>query len=572
MDSIGHQLAEHIEVPYLLETIAFLLSVVIVVPLFKRIKLSPIVGYLIIGAIIGPHNTRLIQDSSGIQHFAELGVIFLLFTIGLELSFERLRAFSGLIFGLGSLQVISCAGVIGGTAYFWGNSAQAAIIIGLCLALSSTAMVVQLLTERGEISTKYGRASFAVLLFQDLAVVPILILIGIFGANNNSSIIVDVGLAFAKAGVAIGFIVVLGRFGLRKVFHIAANTQSIDVFTAMTLLTILAISVATGLSGLSMALGAFLAGLLLAETEFRHQIEGEIEPFKGLFLGLFFMSVGMNIDFALAFDKKFWVIASVIGLIGLKAAVTFIAAKLCKIKTADAIRSALILAEGGEFAFVVIGQASLNYSIIPIDVGQFMVVVAGLSMMLTPALVFLGHQLAKPFQQNASNEKEIIDEDIHDHIVIAGYGRVGKLVAEVLRNEAIPYIAIDQDAEKIKPYKDAHEPVYAGDASRVEFLKRTSIKRAAALLITMNNPKMAMRTLHVARQHWPDLHIIVRAQDTEHSEALIQAGATQVVPETLEASFQLSNYVLRCTGLSREAASACVDSLRKAKFEKYVIL
>ncbi len=558
-----------IEVPYLMEVVAFLLGVVIIVPTFKKIRLSPILGFLAAGAVIGPHSLGIIKDVEGVRHFAELGVIFLLFTIGLELSFERLRSFAGLIFGLGSLQVATCASVIGGIAYLWGNSAEAAIIIGLSLSLSSTAMVMQLLTERGELGTRHGRASFSVLLLQDLAVVPILILLGIFGREEKGNIVGDIFFAFANAAIAIAIIMLFGRFGLRKLFEIVAQTRSIDVFTAMSLLTILAISMITGLAGLSMELGAFLAGLLLAETEFRHQIEGEIEPFKGLLLGLFFMSVGMNIDFVIAFEKGLWVVLSVIGLIALKAAIIFLCALVARLRVDQALRTSLLLAEGGEFAFVVIGIAVAGYGLIDRDVALFMVVVAGISMMLTPLLAFIGDRLAHVYKATKGFAVEdFSDEEIHDHIVIAGFGRVGLTVADILRAEAIPYVAIDNNADQVRQLRATNKSVYVGDASRVEVLKRTGIERAAALLITMNSAKDALRTLQVVRQHWPELKIIVRSRDTSHSQALTVMGASQVVPETLEASLQLSNYVLRATGYSRDEANSCIDAIRKLQFQE----
>lgn len=554
---------DSVAVPYLVEIVAFLLGVVVIVPLFKKIRVSPILGFLAVGAIIGPNSLGIVKDIYGVQHFAELGVIFLLFTIGLELSFERLKAYAPIIFGFGSAQVLLCSLVIGATAYWWGNSPQASIIIGLCLSLSSTAMVIQLLTERGELSSQYGRSSFSVLLFQDLAVVPILILLTIFGKEGDGSIIGDVFFALANAFIAIMLIVLLGRLGLRKAFEIASRTNSIDVFTAMTLLTILAISMVTGLAGLSMALGAFLAGLMLAETEFRHQIEGEIEPFKGLFLGLFFMSVGMNIDFVVAFERGIWVIASVVGLIGVKAIVTYLSALVFKIRRDHAIRTAIMLSEAGEFAFVVIGQATMTYDIISHEVGQFMVVVAGFSMMLTPFLASLGQFVGDKLSNDKSLDAESLDDDeIHNHVVIAGFGRVGKAVAKVLQTEAIPFVAIDNAADRVRESRKINSSVFVGDATRSEVLKHTGIERAAALLITMNSAKDALRTLHVARQHWPDLTIIIRSHDTTHSQELIDEGATQVVPETLEASLQLSNYVLRATGFTRDEANNCIDVIR----------
>lgn len=567
--SIDDALSE-IHVPYLIEVIAFLLGVVVIVPLFKRIKINPIVGFLAVGALIGPHTLGVVNDIEGIQHFAELGVIFLLFTIGLELSLERLRAYSGLIFGLGTIQVLVCAIGIGFIAYFWGNSPQSAIIIGLCLSLSSTAMVVQLLSERGEMASQFGRASFSILLFQDLAVVPILILVTVFGSGSGS-IVSNIGFALLNAVLAISAILIAGRFGLRKFFEIASRTKSIDVFTAMTLLTILVISLITGIAGLSMALGAFLAGLLLAETEFRHQIESEIEPFKGLFLCLFFMSVGMNIDFAVAFENGIWVVLSVLGLLGLKAALIFAASFAFRFKAHDAIRISMYLAQGGEFAFVVLGQATTTYNIVDSDTSQFMIVVAGISMMLTPVFAAIGERISHHLQPSEAKLKEANkDEHIHDHVVIAGFGRAGQIVANVLNAEAIPYVAVDSDADSVKTLREQYPSVYVGDAARVEILKRAGIERAAALLITINNPEHATRTLAVARQHWPDLHIIARSRDSKHATLLIQAGASEVVPEALEASLQLSGYTLRAIGFTQDEASHCVNLARKATFQQTI--
>lgn len=558
-----------IAIPYLVEIVAFLLGIVIIVPLFKKIHVSPILGFLAVGAIIGPHSLAVVKDVEGIQHFAELGVIFLLFTIGLELSFDRLRSYAGLIFGLGSAQVVLCALALGAIAFYWGNNAETSIIIGLCLSLSSTAMVIQLLNERGETATKHGRSSFSVLLFQDLAVVPILILLTIFNKEEDGNILNSVFFALINAALAIALIVAFGRFGLRKLFEISAHTKSIDVFTAMTLLVILAISMVTGMAGLSMALGAFLAGLLLAETEFRHQIEGEIEPFKGLFLGLFFMSVGMNIDFVIAFENGFWVIASIVGLIAIKASITFLCALLFKLRTDNALRTSLLLAESGEFAFVVIGQATSTYNIMSNEVGQFLMVVAGISMMTTPLLASLGQFLSNKLNKKQGlMSEEIEDHDIHDHILIAGFGRVGQAVSAILRDEAVPYIAIDSSAEDVSQFRESDKSVFVGDASRVEMLKRAGIERASALVVTMNSATAALRTLSIARQHWPNLTIIVRSRDSSHSHELIAGGASQVVPETLEASLQLSNYVLRASGYSRDEANHCIDAIRNIKFSE----
>ena len=560
----------HIGIPYLVEVVAFLLTVVVVVPIFKRLSLSPILGYLAVGAVIGPYSLAVVPDVAGVQHVAELGVIFLLFTIGLELSFERLRAFSRLIFGLGSAQVIVTSGVIGGTAYAWGNNLESSIIIGLCLALSSTAMVMQILSERGELASPHGRAAFAVLLFQDLAVVPILILLSVFGGGEQSNIWWSVGGALLKAVLTVGLIVVVGRFALRYLFRTASATRSVDVFTAMMLLTILATSLATGIAGLSMALGAFLAGLLLAETEFRHQVESEIEPFKGLLLGLFFMSVGMSLDFATAFKSGAWVVLSVLGLIALKAIVTSLCAKAFGLGWPVAWRCGLVLAEAGEFAFVVIGQASLTYHLITEEIGQFMVVVAGLSMALTPLLAALG-KWAYTRLDRGQEEPLLSDADshhLHGHVIIAGFGRVGRAVAGVLTAQAIPYIAMDTNAKDVKQFHEANEPVFVGDAAKVEMLKRAGAERAAAVLVTMDNAKAAMGTVEAVRRDWPNLPVLVRSRDAKHAGELLRAGANVVVPETLEASLQLSGHVLCALGYPREGADACIDLVRKHNYSE----
>lgn len=562
-----------VAVPYVMEVVAFLVAVVVVVPLFKRIKVSPILGYLAIGAIIGPYALGVVHDVVGVQHVAELGVIFLLFTIGLELSFERLRAFSRMIFGLGALQVTLTGSAISLVAWFWGNSLQVAIIIGLCLALSSTAMVMQLLAERGENAAIHGRASFAILLFQDLAVVPILILLGVFGSGSEEGLWMSVGLSLGKALVVVLLIVIIGRYALRYLFRMASTTRSVDVFTAMILLSVLATSLATGVAGLSMALGAFLAGLLLAETEFRHQIESEIEPFKGLLLGLFFMSVGMNIDFSVAFSHGMWVLLSVAGLILLKGVIAAGLARLFLPTWGASLRTGIILSEAGEFAFVVIGQATLVYDILPNDVGQFMVVVAGLSMAVTPVLAWLGQKVEEACQKASDKEPAAIEldddhaEDLHDHVIIIGFGRVGQSVASVLAAQAIPYIAFDANTALVKLMRERGEPVFYGDGSKVDVIERAGAPCASALLVTSDDTVTAEHTVKLAHTHWPDLPILVRSRDLTHSQDLIIAGATTVVPETLEASLQLSGHVLCALGLPREEANACMEVIRRNNYD-----
>jgi len=554
----------HLHVPYLYETMAFLLCVCLIVPLFKAIKISPILGFLGIGALIGPFGIALIKDAAAVQHFAEIGVIILLFTIGLELSFARLKSFAKLIFGLGALQVVVNAIAIGLFAYFWGNSVNASIVIGLCLALSSTAMVMQILHERHESATPQGQASFAVLLFQDLAVVPVLILLPILGGDNNTTLTTALLTAFIKAAVTIGFLMVIGKYVLRFAFRAISKLHNIDVFTALTLLVVLATSAITGLAGLSMALGAFLAGLLLAETEFRHKIENEIEPFKGLFLGLFFMGVGMNLDFAVAFERGAWVILAVIGLLAIKTGITTLIARMYKLSWPKAIQTGLMVSQGGEFAFVVIGQATFTYGLIQQDVAQFMVVVAGLSMACTPFLAILGDKIADRFPKPPITPMDASEQS--EHIIIVGFGRVGQAVANILTQNAVDFIALDTDAAQVRKMQEQNCHVFLGDAAKTETLKHAGILKASTLLITMDNPKAAKHLLEQVRHAYPHLFIVVRSKDNAHAKELMEAGANQVVPETQEASFRLAAQVLHSTGMPTDEVNACIESIRRDEY------
>jgi monovalent cation:proton antiporter-2 (CPA2) family protein len=559
--------SDAVAIPYLIEAIAFLLTVVLIVPLCKKLRISPVLGYLGVGAAIGPYALSIIKDVEGVRHLAELGVIFLLFTIGLELSFDRLRSFARMIFGLGTLQLVLSTVTIGGVAWAWGNTPETALIIGLCLSLSSTAIVMQVLGERGEAGGPAGRTAFAVLLLQDLAVVPILILLPILGGEQKGSLLGSLGLAVLKAGATIALLVFIGRYPLRFLFRTVAYSRSVDVFTGLTLLTVLATSLATGLAGLSMALGAFLAGLLLAETEFRHQVESEMEPFKGLLLGLFFMSVGMNLDFTMAFRSGLWVLAAVIGLLMVKMLAALVSARLLGIQWPVALRVSLLLAGAGEFAFVVIGQASLSYDLIGRDVAHFMAMVAGLSMVATPLLASLGRLLERRIAARTQDDApDAHHEGLAGHVIIAGFGRVGRSIAAVLKARGIPYVALDARAKPVRLLRERGEPVFVGDASKPELLRLAGAGRAAALLITMDNANAAAGALTAVRRHWPHLPVLVRSRDHTQAEVLLRAGATRVVPETLEASLQLAVHLLQALGYPRDEANACVQVIRRDQY------
>lgn len=564
-------------IPYLREAIVFLVAAGVLVPLLHRLRVSPVLGYLIVGGLIGPFGLGLwasdhpalafvvITDLDGVQALAELGVLFLLFTTGLELSLDRLWAMRRLVFGLGSLQVLITGAIIGAIAWQFGNSVPASIVLGACLALSSTAIVMQILLQSRRLSTPLGRSSFSILLMQDLAVVPILFVVGVLGAKVEGSIGVELALALGKAVLTIGAIYLVGRLVLRPVLRLVAQARSPEMFMAAVLLAVVGIATITGLAGLSMPLGAFLAGLLLAETEFRHEIEVDIEPFKGLMLGLFFMSVGMGIDWRVVADEPFWIAVAVVGLFALKSTIT---AGLCVafgVPRPVSLETGLLLGQGGEFAFIVVGLA-MSLALLPADVGQYMLIVTGLTMLVTPLVAAAAARLAAQWARRetaAAHEGDLAEvATIDGHVVIAGFGRVGRLVAATLRAEAIPFLALDND-----PVAVAHEranglPVFFGDASRLEMLVRAHVERAGAVVVTLDDPASAERIVAAVHGAWPAIPIYVRARDAAHAARLIAAGASVAVPLATEASLQLAGRVLVGLGVGEDAVRRRLDHQR----------
>ncbi|MEQ9143663.1 MAG: monovalent cation:proton antiporter-2 (CPA2) family protein [Parvibaculaceae bacterium] len=561
--------------PYLREIVVFLVASVLIVPLFQWMRASPVLGYLAVGALIGPFGLAVIDDVEGVARLAELGVVFLLFTIGLELSFERLLSMRRLIFGLGGLQVLIVGTVIAFFASTWGNSIEASVIIGFSLALSSTAIVTQVLIERGEFATPLGRRTFSILLFQDLAVVPLIMLVSILsngGASVGSWELARlVGIAILQAFGAIALILVLGRYALRYLFRLVTWARSPELFMALTLLAVLSTAWATGQSGLSMALGAFLAGLVLSETEFRPQVEIDIQPFKGLLLGLFFISVGMGLDFAVMRDVAYEVILGVAGLIAIKSILIAALAVLFGVTASQAVRTGLLLGAGGEFAFVVIGGA-MTGGVIEREVAQYMLIVAGASMALTPFLMVLGNAvsklIARRYRVEQESEIETIDDDLKGHVIIAGYGRVGRTVARLLSEQMVPFIALDMSPTRAQLARKNGEPVFYGDAARHDVLERAGAGRAAAVVITLNDYAAATRAVRSVRQMWPKLPVFVRAHDLTHSRELMELGATGIVPETLEASLQLASDVLRSLGTPHEALVPHMDKVREEGYAR----
>ncbi|MCW0234320.1 MAG: cation:proton antiporter [Ferrovibrio sp.] len=582
---------EHNEaIPYLRELVVFLVAAGIVVPVFHRLRVSPVLGFLMVGLAIGPFGLALFADTlpalayvtigdiDGVRLIAEFGVMFLLFTIGLELSLDRLWQLRRLVFGLGLGQILLTGTAIAGIAMLFGNAAPAAIVLGCCLALSSTAIVMQLLVETRRSATPMGRASFAMLLMQDLAVVPILLLLGFLaaaqpGADGNATLLPQLGETLLGAALAIGGIVLFGRYLLAPLYRLVGAAKSPELFMALTLLVVIAMAAATGIAGLSMALGAFLAGLLLAESEYRHAVEVSIEPFKGLLLGLFFLSVGMGIDLRVALDHAGWVLVSVIGLFVLKGGIIGLLALLFGQGRAVALEMALLLGQGGEFAFVVVGLAE-RLGLLQLDVAQFMLLVVSLSMALTPLTAQLGRRLAQAIGHRTATRDHGIagrdDEDLEGHVLICGFGRVGQTVARVLDSENIPWAALDHDAMTVARERDAGRPVHYGDASHGELLGKLGAARAQVLVVTLDDPVAAGRLVSAARSAWPALPVLARARDIPHADQLRGLGASDVVAEAEEASLQLGAMALEQTGLPDEAVRQRMERIRTAAVKRAV--
>ncbi len=569
-------------IPYLRELVIFLVAAGIVVPVFHRLKMSPVLGYLIIGGIIGPYGLGLfvdqmgwfslavISDIDGVRRLAELGVIFLLFTIGLELSLDRLWSMHRLVFGLGGLQVAVTGAAIAAIIWAVGGPAETAVALGACLALSSTAIVMQILVERRHLGTPLGRASFSILLMQDLAVVPILFIVSVFGATGESSMWGDLTFAMLKAVSVIGAIFVAGRLVLRPLFRMVSHARSAEMFMAATLLVVIGTAAITGISGTSMALGAFLAGLLLAETEYRHQIEVDIAPFKGLLLGLFFISVGMGIDYRLVGEHMQGLLAAVVGLFILKALIIYPLARLFGLPIHTALETGLLLGQAGEFAFVAVTLArALN--LLPDALAQFVLIVVGLSMVATPFIAIGAHRLAALIERHTGESLHAAGwhtlEGMEGHIVIAGFGRVGRTVAALCDAEELPYLALDRDSGNVADARAANLPAYFGDASRIEMLRRAQLGAARALVVTMDDSAAAEQVVRKAHIEYPALPIYARARSRAHARALLGLGASEVVPENLESSLQLAGRVLAGTGCSDDVIARRIDAERSLELE-----
>ena len=547
---------------YLTDIIILLTAAVITVPLFRMAGLGTVPGFLIAGVLVGPSTLGLIDNQTEIYHLAELGVVLLLFVIGIELKPSRLWLMRRMVFGLGSLQVVVTGALISAAAYFvFDVELRSAILIGPALALSSTAFVLQLLTEQKMLTSNYGRSSVAVLLFQDLAVVPLLALASLLTATDLT-IEEDIGLALIEALVILALIIFGGRYLLQPLLQRVARLGSPEIFTATAVLLVLGTAVLMAQIGLSMAMGAFVAGLLVADSEFRHQVVAEIQPFRGLLLGLFFMSMGMSIELSALFANPLVFAGLVLILMLAKAAVLWALARVFGHKGGLAKAIALLLAQSGEFALVLFAVA-FEGSLLDEGLFQQLLLIVILSMLATPPIAGLAYRLATK-RKNDSLESGPKEEDVASApVVIVGFGRVGRRVGRILEIRGVPYVAVDYDARLVKRERDDGRAVFYGDARQPDLLKSLGVGDAGLVMVTVDDYHVAEQVVSLLHRMFPGLDILARGHDLEHCRSLYKEGAWLAVSENLEASIALAHAALERVNGDDVENDAAIDQFRK---------
>jgi monovalent cation:H+ antiporter-2, CPA2 family len=553
-----------------------LATAAIIVPLVKRWKVSPVLAFLLAGAVLGPNGIGAfagmlpqlgwlaVGDEKGLGIIGELGVVFLLFLIGLELSTARLLTMKRLVFGLGTLQVALSAIPIALVAAWLGARPGAAVIIGASLALSSTAIVVEMLSQQRRLTSATGRVTFAILLLQDLAVMPLLFLVAIQAGDNQGSLFAGILQALGQAGLAVAVIIAAGWVVMRPLFRLVAASASVELFVAATLFVAVGSGLLSAAAGLSMTLGAFLAGLLLAETEYRKAIEATVEPFKGLLLGVFFFSVGMNLDAVWLVRNAIPVLAATAALLLLKGVIVSGLARAFRLSGRSTIESAFLLAPGGEFAFIAIGLA-MAHDIVKPEIGSFAIAITTFTMVLIPLLDRVGRRLAHKVLPAPPIEPIMLEappDDIAPRAIVVGHGRVGELVSDMLSRHGVPYLVVERDAKLVSAWKNRGRPIYFGDAKTSAFLKRCGITEAAALIITIHLRNEIDELVRVVRDIRPDIVIVARAKDAQHASHLYDLGVTDAVPETIEASLQLSEAALVGLGVPAGPVIASIHEKR----------
>jgi monovalent cation:proton antiporter-2 (CPA2) family protein len=546
------------------ESVIYLMAAIITVSISRRLGFGSVLGYLAAGIIIGPFGFAFVRDPEHILHFAELGVVLLLFIVGLELQPSRLWVLRKMVFGLGAAQVLASAALLSVLALIYGLALTAAIITGFILALSSTAFVLQLLAEKKKLGSIHGRAAFSILLFQDLAAIPLIAILPMLGAASTAGSrfnLTELGIAVATLGV----LIVGGRYLLRPVLKIAAGSEIPEIFTATALLVVIGAALLMQFAGMSMVLGAFIAGMLLADSEYRHQLEADIAPFKGLLLGLFFIAVGMFVNVGLFLDTPFRIFVIVAALMLAKAAVIVPLARsfgLCGWQSA--IKLAAVMSQGGEFAFVLFGIAARE-RLLPAEKIDELILAVAVSMLLTP-LVYL-------FVENAARKVEMAKEpdydemeDQHHDVIVAGFGRVGQVVGRLLRVAGRPFTALEIDSSQVDVVRRYGTVVHYGDASRLDLLRAAGAENARIFVLAIDDIEASTRTAAAVVKHFPHLKIIARVRNRRHAHVLMDLGVEHIFRETLLSSISLSEKVLMSLGMDEKDVQHVANTFRDRDF------
>ena len=549
-----------------------LLAALTSVPLFKKLGLGSIFGYLIAGFILGPSLFGVFHESEKIMHFAELGVVMLLFLIGLELKPSRLWAMRHAVFGMGTVQVFATTAVLGLILIFVPQlNVRSALVVGLALSLSSTAFAIGLLTEKGYINTHFGRNSFAILLFQDIVAIPLLAFIP-FLAMESIDFRWEQLLFIGKVILVLGLMILGGRYGLKHLFRTVARTRTREMFTAVSLFVVLGAGFLMQKMELSMALGSFIAGLLLSDSEYRHQLETDLEPFKGLLLGLFFMSIGMSLDMQVIAENSGFFVLSVVGMVSIKGLILYILSKISGVTESGSRTTAVILSQGGEFAFVVFAT-SLQFGLLNAKTVAFLIALVTVSMPVSAITLYV---MEKYFMPKAKKENPQYDQISESNaVIIAGFGRFGQIPGRILRVLGIPFTALEQDPDQVEAVRRFGYKIYYGDASRLDLLQAAHADQAKLFILAIDDVEASMNVARIVREHFPNLKILARARNRTHAYDLMDLGIHDIWRETLSSSLALSKHLLFDLGFSKEAAIKAVEIFRdndqKLLYDQYVV-
>jgi len=557
------------DINYLRDILTLLSASVVIIVIFRQLGLSPALGYLVAGAAIGPFGFGVLTSTETTKSIAELGIVFLLFAIGLELTFDKLISMRKYVFGFGSLQVLlTCLVISAFCHYTFKLNLELSIIIGSALSLSSTAIVLQVISENAEQSTRVGRLSLSILLMQDLAVIPVLVLVPLL-INPDLNLTQALGGALINAIIAMGIIIAIGRSFLKPIYRLIAETKSDVLFLSFTLIIVLGSAFLSHKMGLSFALGAFMAGLMVAETEYKYRVEEEILSLKSLLMGLFFMTIGMSFDFDLLLSSLPFIVVAAIGLIAVKALIILLLCRLFKFPIAPAFHTALLLSQGGEFAFVVFLLA-VQKKFMDVDLSQFLMTVVTVTMAITPLLAAIGRQLkAKLYTKEVLRDNKLKREigDISNHIIIIGFSKIGRIVASILRKHNINYIILDNNHRVVRIEKSNGYNIYYGDAKNRDILKYIGIEKAESVVVANDDEIACILITRYIHENFPDASVITKSSSINNADRLKKIGATTVVSQNLETGLQLSHAALSSIGTNSDEINSALGAFRDINSE-----